>query len=102
MLNWKVRFTNPVFVAQLVALIVLTLVSGTGAQWSEMTSWPVLGAALLKAIQNPVVVATLAVAVYNTFKDPTTPGFADSKRALDYVKPGTPEIATKDITGEGE
>lgn len=86
-INWKVRVKNPTWCAQVVCAIVLPLVVGTGAQWSDMTSWQTLGSTLLAAIMNPVVVVAMLVQLWTAVTDPTTAGTSDSELALTYEEP---------------
>ena len=58
-INWKVRFKNPVFIAQLACAIVLPLIVGMGAEWSDMTTWAALGSTIAAALGNPVVVVSM-------------------------------------------
>lgn len=85
-INWKVRFKNPVFLAQLSCAFVLPLVVGMGAEWRDMTSWAALGSTIAAALGNPVVVVSMLVSVFNCFTDPTTSGISDSKSALERTE----------------
>ena len=75
-INWKVRFKNPVFIAQLACAVVM------GYEWSQMTTWATLGEVIAAALGNPVVVVAMIVSVFNLITDPTTSGLSDSKSAL--------------------
>lgn len=88
-INWKVRFKNPVFVAQLACAVVMPLITGMGYEWSQMTTWATLGEVIAAALGNPVVVVAMVVSVFNLITDPTTSGISDSKSALERteVKP---------------
>lgn len=86
-INFKVRFKNPVFIAQLVLSVLTPIVTYFGLNLSDLTSWAIFGNLLLKAISNPFVLGTIAVSVWNALNDPTTKGVSDSKRALDYNTP---------------
>ena len=88
-INWKVRFRNPVFVAQLACAVVMPLITGMGYEWSQMTTWATLGEVIAAALGNPVVVVAMIVSVFNLITDPTTSGISDSKSALERteVKP---------------
>ena len=87
MINWKVRIKNPVFWVQIAVAIVLPILAYLGLSWEDMTSWAALGGIFLKAIKNPVILASVIVSVWNAINDPTTKGLADSARALTYDKP---------------
>lgn len=87
MINLKVRFKNPVFLAQLVMAIILPILTYFGLTVQDLNSWSVLGKTLLEAISNPYVVATVIVSVWNAVNDPTTSGVTDSKTAMTYTKP---------------
>lgn len=85
-INWKVRFRNPVFVAQLVCAVVMPLITGMGYEWSQMTTWATLGEVIAAALGNPVVVVAMVVSVFNLITDPTTSGVSDSKSALERTE----------------
>ena len=87
MINLKVRFKNPVFIAQLVLSILTPILAYAGLTAADLTSWPALGHILLGALQNPYVLGLVVVSVWNALNDPTTAGMADSKLALTYEKP---------------
>ena len=85
-INWKIRFKNPTWWAQVVASIVMPLVVGMGYGWSDMTSWATLGEVIAAALGNPVVVVAMVVSVFNLITDPTTSGISDSKSALERTE----------------
>lgn len=87
-INWKVRLKNPVFWANLAAAIVLPILTYLGLNWGDMTTWAGLGRVLLAAVQNPVILVSVVVSVWNLINDPTTAGLSDSTRALTYNQPG--------------
>ena len=86
-INWKVRFRNPLFWAEIVAAIMLPILAYLGLSWEDMTSWAALGGVFVEAVKNPVIVVSVIVSVWNAVNDPTTKGMADSARALTYDKP---------------
>ena len=86
-INWKVRFKNPVFWANLAVAIFLPMLAALGLRWEDVTSWAALGNVLVQAVQNPVIVVSVIVSVWNLINDPTTSGLSDSKNALTYNKP---------------
>lgn len=86
-INWKVRFNNPVFWTNLAMAVVLPILAYLGLNWEDMTTWAALGAVLVQAVQNPVIVVSVIVSVWNLLNDPTTSGLSDSQRALTYEKP---------------
>lgn len=87
MINWKVRFRNPVFWVQVVVAIILPILAYLGLSWEDMTSWAALGGIFLEAVKNPVILVSVVVSVWNAVNDPTTKGISDSARALTYKKP---------------
>lgn len=86
-MNLKVRFKNPVFIAQLILAILTPILAYAGLTFQDLTSWETLGKILLGAISNPYVLGLIAVSVWNALNDPTTAGVTDSTRALTYTKP---------------
>lgn len=87
-INWKVRLKNPTFWANFAMAIVLPVLAYLGLSWEDMTTWLALGNVLLQAIQNPVIIVSIIVSVWNLLNDPTTKGLSDSERALTYTEPG--------------
>lgn len=87
MINWKVRFKNPVFIAQLILAILGPICAYGGLTYQDLTSWEALGRLLLGAISNPYVLGLIAVSVWNALNDPTTAGVSDSVRAMTYTEP---------------
>lgn len=86
-INWRVRFRNPVFWAQLVASILTPIIGYAGLTFQDLSSWPALGRILIEAIANPYIVGLTLVSVWNCVNDPTTKGISDSERALSYDEP---------------
>lgn len=90
-MNLKVRFKNPVFIAQLILAILTPILAYTGLTVQDLTSWQALGEILLGAIRNPYVLGLIVVSVWNALNDPTTAGITDSAQALTYDKPKAKE-----------
>lgn len=86
-INWKVRLRNPVFIAQVLASFIVPILAYFGLRWEDMTSWSALWKLLTDAVQNPVVIVSVIVSVWNAINDPTTAGLSDSSRALTYEVP---------------
>lgn len=86
-INWKVRFKNPQFIAQIVISIFVPILGYAGLTARDLTSWAILLDLIIDAISNPYVLMIVIVSVYNAIQDPTTAGFTDSKQALTYTKP---------------
>ena len=86
-INWKVRFANPEFWKQIVLAVFVPLLAYYGMMWEDMTTWAAIGGLFVQAVQNPVVVLSVVVSVYNAIIDPTTKGMGDSERAMTYDKP---------------
>ena len=85
-MNLKVRFKNPVFIAQLILAILTPILAYAGLTVQDLTSWQKLGEILLEAIRNPYVLGLIVVSVWNAFNDPTTAGITDSAQVT-YDKP---------------
>ncbi len=86
-INWKVRIKNPLFWAQIVLSVLLPILGYMGLTVEDLTSWSVLGNALLQALYNPYVLGLVVVSVFNAITDPTTKGVSDSATALTYTEP---------------
>ena len=90
-INWKVRFKNPVFIAQIVMSVLMPVLAYMGLTVKDVTSWKVLGNIIVSALENPYVLGLVAISVWNTLNDPTTWGLSDSKQALTYTEPKRPK-----------
>lgn len=86
-INWKVRFANPEFWKQIALAIFVPLLAYYGMNWEDLTTWVAIGDLFIQAVQNPVVVLSVVVSVYNAIIDPTTKGIGDSALAMTYDKP---------------
>ena len=86
-INWTVRLKNPVFWVQTAAAVFVPILAYFGLSWEDMTSWQAIGEVLAKAVQNPVVLCSAAISLWNAVNDPTTAGLTDSARAMTYITP---------------
>ena len=86
-INWKVRFRNPVWWAEVAAAVILPMLAAIGLGWEDVTSWAALWNVIKTAFATPGTLAAGLVSVWNTVTDPTTAGICDSDRALCYEKP---------------
>jgi len=86
-INLKVRFKNPVFIANIVLAIILPILAYLGLNWQDMTTWAALGNVFVEAVKNPVIVVSVIVSIWNAINDPTTAGLSDSNNALTYETP---------------
>ena len=88
-INWKVRFKNPVFIAQLLLAILTPILAYAGLTVQDMTTWQAIGNLLLGAISNPYVIGLVVISVFNALNDPTPTGITDSAKALTYDAPNS-------------
>jgi phi LC3 family holin len=86
-MNWKVRFKNPLFIAQMILAVLAPILAYAGLTVKDLTTWQALGDLLMGALSNPYVLGLVVVSVFNAVTDPTTSGVADSEQALTYTKP---------------
>ena len=86
-LNLKVRFKNPVFIAQIVLAVFVPILSYMGMTVEDLTTWKFLVNTLYEAVKNPYVLGMVIVSVWNALNDPTTKGIGDSENALTYTEP---------------
>ena len=97
MINIKVRFRNPVFIAQLILAVLTPILAYAGLTMQDLTTWKALGDLLLGAVKNPYVLSLVVVSVFNAVTDPTTAGVKDSDRALTYDFPHREEVENESI-----
>lgn len=86
-MNWKVRFKNPLFIAQIILSVLTPILAYAGLTVKDLTTWKALGDLLMGALSNPYVLGLVVVSVFNAVTDPTTSGVKDSEQALTYTKP---------------
>ena len=86
-MNWKVRFKNPLFIAQMILAVLTPILAYAGLTVNDLTTWQALGDLLIGALSNPYVLGLVVVSVFNAVTDPTTSGVKDSEQALTYTKP---------------
>ena len=86
-INWKVRFKNPVFIAQIILAILTPILTYAGLTVQDLTTWGALGDLLISALLNPYVRGLVVISLWNAITDPTTAGIGDSDQALTYEEP---------------
>ena len=86
-MNWKVRFKNPLFIAQIILSVLTPILAYAGLTVKDLTTWQALGDLLMGALSNPYVFGLVVVSVFNAVTDPTTSGVKDSEQVLTYTKP---------------
>ena len=86
-MNWKVRFKNPLFIAQILLSVLTPILAYAGLTVKDLTTWKALGDLLIGALSNPYVLGLVVVSVFNAVTDPTTSGVKDSEQVLTYTKP---------------
>ena len=64
------KFKNPYFWLSLIALIF----SASGIDFNTLTSWPLLGSALLNIVNNPVAIVAVITAMLGIWNDNSTKG----------------------------
>lgn len=82
-INWKVRFSNPQFIAQLVMSVLVPILAYANLTVADITTWESLADLLVGAMSNPYCLGLVVVSVYNAIVDNTTPGIGDSDRVLE-------------------
>lgn len=102
MINWKVRFKNPLFWVQLVAAISVPMFAGVGLEWEAMTTWAALGETIVKAVSNPVVIVAMLVAAWGVVNDPTVAGAGDSLEVMERDAPKVVNVERGEHTKTGE
>jgi len=70
------KFKNPYFWLSVVALIF----SASGVDFNQLTSWRLLGEALLNIIANPVSVVAVVTALLGIWNDNSTKGLDKFKK----------------------
>lgn len=101
MINYKVRFKNPVFIAQLILAVLTPILAYAGLTMQDLTTWKALGELLIGAISNPYVLGLVVVSVFNAVTDPTTEGIKDSERAMTYSAPHVDEEEEENDVEQG-
>lgn len=91
LINWKVRFHNPVFIVQLALSIVTPVLTYMGMTWQDFTTWKCVWDTVVSAFSNPSVVIMMIICAWNALNDPTTSGLSDSALAMSYNTPKVKE-----------
>ncbi len=86
-INWKARFKNPHFIAQLILAIGAPILAYMGLTAQDLTSWGAVFKLVQEALSNPYVLGLVVVSIYNALLDPTVKGISDSRKALTYDRP---------------
>lgn len=87
MINWKVRIKSVQFWIGLIGVIMSPMLAYLNLSYSDLTTWESVGNVFMMFVQNPFLIATVAMAVIGVITDPTTKGMSDSSQAMTYEKP---------------
>lgn len=90
-MNLVVRMRNPVFWAQIAAVVAAQIMAYFKLTGADFTTWGMVWETLCNAAANPYVVVSVVASVWGVLNDPTTAGVGDSARAMGYVKPSKGE-----------
>ena len=83
MINMKLRWKNPYFLAQVVLAIFTPIFAYFHTNIESLTSIGDLGTILFQSIQNPYLLTIVATSLFNAIQDPTTKGLKDSNYVLE-------------------
>lgn len=84
MINWKIRFKNPVFYIQLIVSIISSIFAYMGITASEITSWYKLFEIIRQAFSNPYIIFIMVISIYNFLIESSQQKvISDSKKADD-------------------
>lgn len=86
-INLKVRLRNPQFIVRLIASIVLPALAFVGFSIEDLTSWSLVGEALLELLKSPIAIGIIILNIVNIFPDPTKTGITDSKLVINRENP---------------
>lgn len=78
-IDWKKRFKNPLFIAQLGLSMFAPILAYYGLTAQDLTTWKSVGDLIVNAISNPYVVGTIVVSVWNAINNPLSKGFGDQE-----------------------
>ncbi|MBU8733426.1 phage holin [Cytobacillus oceanisediminis] len=87
MINFKVRFKNPVFLAQFFLAFFAPILGYFGLTAQDLNTWGSVFNLLASAFSNPYVLFLIVVSMWNALNDPTTRGIKDSHQAKRYQWP---------------
>ena len=81
-INWTIRKQNPMFYIQLILSIFIPILGYLGINWSDVTTWDTFFHVIIAAISNPYCLSIVAVSIFNTVVDTSSPGVNDSEHVL--------------------
>ena len=81
-INWTIRKQNPMFYIQLLLSVFVPVLAYLGINWSDETTWDTFFQVIVSAISNPYCLSIVAVSLFNTIVDTSSPGVNDSDHVL--------------------
>ena len=79
-INWKVRFKNPQFIAQITISIFVPILGYAGSNGSGLNILGYFTGFDYRCNQQSLCINDCCVSVYNAIQDPTTSGIGDSDK----------------------
>lgn len=95
-INWLVRVKNPNFWIGLIGIVLVAM----GVDASMFTSWKIVLENFVALINNPFMLASVAMAVWGYVQDHTTKGVGDTDLVMSYKKPRCDAEAVEDSSSE--
>ena len=81
-INWTIRKQNPMFYIQLLLSVFVPVLAYLGINWSDVTTWGTFFQVIVSAVSNPYCLSIVAVSLFNTVVDTSSPGINDSNHVL--------------------
>ena len=81
-INWTIRKQNPMFYIQLSLSVFVPVLAYLGINWSDVTTWNTFFQVIVSAVSNPYCLSIVAVSLFNTVVDTSSPGINDSNHVL--------------------
>ena len=89
-INWNLRIKSPAWWLGLIGCILTPILAYMGLVWTDLTTWDMIGQLFANFFSNPYLIGLVVVdllAFLGVSADPTTTGYSDSIRALNYTTP---------------
>lgn len=87
MINWKVRFRNPIFWTQIALSVFVPILAYFELTAQDLITWGSVFNLIVNAFSNPYVVGMVVVSVWNAINNPISKGLQDSYQDKRYVEP---------------
>lgn len=90
MIDWKIRFKNPIYITQILisigSAIFLPMLAYNNIDITQLTSWNSVFDLILETLRNPYTLLMVIIGAINSTIDPRSKGIGDNLKLTEVLE----------------